>query len=212
MATITINKKNGSIAAAVAASIISAVIAVEGGYVNDPKDPGGETKYGITKSVAVANGFSGSMKAMTQAQATAIYESQYIDKPGFDDFVMLSPTVTAKLVDAGVNTGPSRPSKWLQTALNSLSRGGKDFPTILVDGKVGPGTVNAYKYLQAVRGKQTACELTIKLLDAQQATYYMSLTNLSQYTPGWVDNRIGNVPISRCANDGEILNAGTQIK
>ena len=45
----------------------------EGGYVNDPRDPGGETMWGITKRVALVNGYTGPMREMTQAQAKAIY-------------------------------------------------------------------------------------------------------------------------------------------
>lgn len=193
-------KKVGGISG-VAAAIIAAVFALEGGYVNDPKDPGGETNHGITKTVAQQNGYTGSMKDLTQEMAASIYYKDYIEKPGFVPMLEISPVVSQKLVDAGVNTGTTRPSRWFQTGLNALSRGGKDFPQINVDGKVGAGTISAYKSLQRVRGKVKACELMIKMLDGQQTTYYMSLTNLPQYTVGWVDNRIGNVPVSRCAEE-----------
>lgn len=45
---------------------INRVLSHEGGYVNHPKDPGGETNWGITKRTAMANGFNGSMRAMTR--------------------------------------------------------------------------------------------------------------------------------------------------
>lgn len=185
----------------VAAAIIAAIFSVEGGYSNDPKDPGGETNHGITKTVATQNGYTGAMKDLTQEMASSIYYKDYIEKPGFTPMLTISPVVTHKLVDAGVNAGPARSSRWFQLSLNSLNRGGKDYPQINVDGKVGAGTIRAYQSLQKVRGKVKACELTIKLLDAQQTTYYMGLTNLSQYMVGWMDNRIGNVPISRCQEE-----------
>lgn len=193
-------KKVGGISG-VAAAIIAAVFTLEGGYVNDPTDPGGETNHGITKTVAKENGYTGPMKELTQELASSIYYKDYIEKPGFVPMLELSPVVSQKLVDAGVNTGTARPSRWFQASLNALSRGGKDFPQINVDGKVGAGTISAYKSLQKVRGKVKACELMIKTLDGQQTAYYMSLTNLPQYTVGWVDNRIGNVPVSRCAEE-----------
>jgi lysozyme family protein len=183
------------------ALIVAALFAVEGGYVFDPKDPGGETNHGITKAVAVGAGYLGAMKELSQEQAGNIYITNYISKPGYLDVIALSPAVGEKLTDAGVNAGPGRSSRWFQTALNSLSRGGKDYPNVTVDGQVGKGSVSAYTALQRVRGNVGACELVLKLVDAQQAVYYMSLVHLSVYTPGWVAHRIGNVPVSRCSTE-----------
>lgn len=180
------------------AAILAAIFALEGGYVFDKQDPGGETNHGITKSVAMAAGYTGSMKEMTQDQATNIYVTNYINKPGYGEVITLSPAVGQKLVDAGVNTGPSRSTRWFQTALNAVNRGGKDYPSIAVDGKMGKGTIAAYQSLQKVRGKVGACELMIKLVDAQQTAHYLSLTHLNVYTPGWVAQRIGNVPLAKC--------------
>lgn len=197
-----VSKKTVGGTSAVVATIVAAIFAVEGGYVNDPKDPGGETNHGITLATARAAGYTGTMRDLDQNTATNIYVTNYINQPGYGDIITLSPAVGQKLVDAGVNVGPGRSSRWFQAGLNSLSRGGTDFPQINVDGKVGPGTASTYSALQKKRGKVLACELTIKLLDAQQAVYYMSLTNLSVYTPGWVDHRIGNVPLSDCKKEG----------
>lgn len=180
------------------AAILAAVFAHEGGYVNDPKDPGGETNHGITVAVARNHGYTGAMRDMPQEVAANIYVTDYITKPGYGDIITLSPAVGHKLVDAGVNTGTSRSSRWFQQSLNSLSRDGKDYPKLTVDGKIGTGTVFAYKELVRVRGKVRACEMVIKLVDAQQANHYMSLTNTPQYLPGWIDNRIGNVPLEKC--------------
>jgi lysozyme family protein len=187
----------GSAGGAVAA-IVAAIFAVEGGYVNDPRDPGGETNHGVTVAVARDAGYTGAMKDLDLATATNIYVTNYINKPGYGELITLSPAVGQKLVDAGVNVGTARSSRWFQQSLNSLNRGGVDYASISVDGKVGPGTVRAYTQLQNKRGKVKACEMVIKLLDAQQSNHYTSLTNLSQYTPGWVDHRIGNVPLEKC--------------
>lgn len=184
-----------------AALIIAAVMNIEGGYVNDPKDPGGETNHGITVAVARQNGYKGSMKDLPVELAQQIYYQDYIVKPGFTPMVEIQPAVAEKLIDAGVNTGTTRPSRWFQSSLNTLSRGGIDYPQINVDGKVGPATIGAYQSLERKRGAVKACELTIKLLDAQQATYYTSL-NMPTYQVGWLDNRIGNVPLSKCKDYG----------
>ena len=181
--------------------IVAALFAVEGGYVFDPRDPGGETNHGVTKQVAVDAGYLGKMKDMTQEQAGNIYVTNYIAKPGYMGVIELSPAVGQKLVDAGVNAGPGRSSRWFQTALNSVNRGGIDYPTITVDGQIGQGSLTAYQSLQKVRGKRGACELILKMVDAQQTMHYLSLPHLNVYTPGWITNRIGNVPLSRCANE-----------
>ncbi len=197
------NKAKGGIAAGVVATIIAAVFALEGGYVNNPKDPGGETNHGVTVAVARQHGYQGAMKDLTKDAAASIYYKDYIEKPGYVPMLEIAPAVAEELVDSAVNTGASRPSRWFQLALNSLNRDGKDYPQITVDGKVGPGTIGAYRSLEKARGKVKACELMIKLLDGQQASYYMSLTNLKTFTPGWVDHRIGNVPLSKCKNYGD---------
>lgn len=183
--------------AGTAALIIAAVLNVEGGYVNNPKDPGGETNHGITKDVARDHGYTGDMKALTKSMAEEIYYQDYIVKPGFTKMVEIQPAVAHKLVDAGVNTGTVRPSRWFQQSLNDLSRNGVDYPQISVDGKVGSATISAYQSLEQKRGKIKACELTIKMLDGYQSTYYTSL-NMPTFTVGWIDNRIGNVPLSWC--------------
>ena len=202
MAKLSLGKKTG-IGAGVASAILAAVLSVEGGYVNDPRDPGGETNHGITQKVALAQGYTQPMKDMPVEVAEAIYYEDYIRKPGYEPMLTLSPAVAEELIDSGVNTGTSRSSLWFQKALNSLNRNGQDFPTINTDGKVGTNTINSYKSLQKKRGRVSACELTLKLLDAQQANHYMSLTKLGTYMPGWIGNRIGNVPLSRCKEEAK---------
>lgn len=201
----------GGAVSAVAAAILGAVFMLEGGEVNNPKDPGGHTNHGITQTVAKTHkevlateyGWDGSMKGLTKEMAAEIYIDDYMLKPNFIAFADISPAVTHKLVDAGVNTGVSRPSRWFQESLNALSRDGKDYPKIQVDGKVGAGTVNAYKALQKKRGKVAACKVMIKMLDGKQLTHYVSL-NMPDFTYGWVANRIGNVPPEACNADANL--------
>lgn len=193
------NKLGGAALGGVAGAIIASVIAVEGGFT---VDHAGETNHGVTVGVAREYGYVGSMKDMPKEYATEIYYNEYIVKTGFLPLVQIQPAVAHKVIDAGVNAGPARPSKWLQSSLNSFSRGGKDYPLIIADGKVGSATINSYLALERVRGKVKACELVLKALDGYQVTYYMSLTQHSQYTVGWVDNRIGNIPLTKCKDYG----------
>ncbi len=187
-----------SLGAAVLA-IVAGVFAMEGGYVNNPDDPGGETNHGITIAVARQDGYTGPMRDLPKERAEAIYIQGYVARPGFEPIIAISPAVGEKLVDAGVNAGTGRSARWFQRALNQLSRGGADFPEVAVDGQIGAQTMAAYRALEGKRGRVKACELVLKLLDAQQGTHYMSL-NQPTFIVGWADARLGNVPLARCAD------------
>lgn len=187
-----------SVGAAVLA-IAAGVFAVEGGYSNNPADPGGETNHGVTVAVARSHGYDGPMRELPKETAQQIYIGSYVEGPGFHRVVAISPAVGEKLVDAGVNAGTGRSARWFQQALNHLSRGGADFPRVDVDGQVGTKTLAAYQALERKRGRVKACELVIKLLDAQQGTHYMSL-NQPTFIVGWADARLQNVPLARCAD------------
>lgn len=197
----TNNKKNVGTTAtvsAVVASIIAAVFAVEGGYVNNPKDPGGATNHGVTEKVARDHGYTGHMKDLPKETAVEIYYQDYIDKPGYSWVIDRSPALGQKLVDIGVNAGTGRASRWFQIGLNAYNRDAKDYPDLKVDGQLGPATFRAYDSLAKLRGETKACELMIKALEAQQGGHYLSLTNMETFTVGWMDHRIGNVPTSQC--------------
>ena len=187
-----------SLGAAVLA-IAAGVFAVEGGYSNNPADPGGETNHGVTAAVARSHGYDGPMRELPKETAQQIYVGSYVEGPGFHQVVALSPAVGEKLVDAGVNAGTGRSARWFQQALNHLSRGGADFPLVAVDGQIGAQTLAAYRALEGKRGRVKACELVLKLLDAQQGGHYMSL-NKPTFIVGWTDHRLGNVPLARCAD------------
>lgn len=188
----------GSVGAA-ALAILGAVFALEGGYADNPADPGGKTNLGITEQVARQHGYQDDMRELSKGFAERIYAQDYIERPNFHRVIALSPAVGEELVDAGVNAGPGRAARWFQQALNHLSRGGADYPLVAADGQVGAQTLAAYQALQRKRGRIKACELMLKLMDAQQGAHYMSL-NKPTFIVGWADKRLGNVPLTRCAD------------
>lgn len=189
----------GAVAAAVT-TVIGSVVYIEGGYVNDPKDPGGATNHGITEAVARKHGYQGHMKDLPKDLAEDIYIKDYVIAPGYDKVIGMSYAVGHKMIDIGVNAGTGRSSLWFQKSLNAVNRGGADYPKIAEDGKIGSGTLAAYQGLQKKRGKVEACRMVIKMLDAQQTMHYMNL-NMPTFTPGWVINRSGNVPLSDCSKE-----------
>jgi len=182
-----------------ALAILTGVFAIEGGFVDHPDDPGGATNHGITEQVARANGYEGDMRALSKDFAQQVYLRDYVERPGFDKVIAMSPAVGEKLVDAGVNVGTGRAARWFQVSLNQLSRAGADFPQVGADGQIGPKTLAAYQALERKRGRLKACELTLKLMDAQQGAHYMSL-NKPAFIVGWADHRLQNVPLARCAD------------
>jgi hypothetical protein len=190
-------KAAGGITAA-ALALIASVIAVEGGYVNHPADPGGETNMGITKQVAVSNGYVGPMRTLPRSVAESIYYDRYLVAPGYAALISIDAAVTEELFDTSVNMGPSRPSTWFQRSTNALCG-----TTLTIDGRLGPGTIAAYQSCQAKLGAAPLCVATLGILDAWQSGEYARLIGanpkLEVFRKGWIGNRIGNVDRRKCA-------------
>ena len=126
--------------------VIDKIIEIEGGYVNDPSDSGGETNYGITKSVARQYGYKGSMKDLPRSVAFEIYEKRYWSSMLLDEVQKVAGDhVAEELADTGVNTGVHRASEFLQRSLNVLNNREKHYADLKVDGDIGARTVSALK-------------------------------------------------------------------
>jgi lysozyme family protein len=194
----------GAIAAAVAV-ILASVYAVEGGYVNDARDPGGATSYGVTERVARDYGYRGDMRRFPQhcdgpasICADAVYVRSYIAAPGYMPLVDIEPAIAGELIDTAVNMGPRRPNRWFRLTMNVL--GGARLPDSAAS--LGPADVAAYRILQAKLGVIPACTATLDALDARQAAEYRRLAaanaKLRAFLKGWLRNRIGNVDRRSC--------------
>lgn len=106
---------------------LNLVLMAEGGYVHDPADSGGRTRYGITEAVARAHGFLGPMHTLPLALAEAIYQTDYWDATRCDD---LPWPLCAYVFDCAVNQGADVAVRLLQAALGTVQ-----------DGIVGPQTL-----------------------------------------------------------------------
>lgn len=89
------------------------LIGHEGGYSNHPSDPGGETMWGVTRRVALQEGYSGQMRLLPRETAKAIYRRKYWDAINAD---AIAPEVRYAVFDAAVNSGPARALDWLSDA------------------------------------------------------------------------------------------------
>lgn len=122
--------------------ITKEIIRREGGYVNDPDDPGGATKYGVTIGtmrrlnidkngdgrVSVAD-----VKALTPGDAAEIYERFYFERPRIDE---LPVPLQASVYDMQVNAGAN--------AVKILQRLMREFQEpVAVDGALGPQSIQA---------------------------------------------------------------------
>lgn len=89
------------------APCLKVILANEGGYANNPRDPGGETNYGITKATARANGYTGSMHSIPMSVVEKIYRTKFWQSPqgNCDD---LPAGVDLVVFDYAVNSGPGR--------------------------------------------------------------------------------------------------------
>lgn len=170
--------------------IISEIIRVEGGYVNDPSDSGGETNFGITVAVARANGYNGAMRDLPRSIAFDIYSAKYWDAVKGDDLAKLSELVAEEVADTSVNMGPGRAGKFLQRSLNVLNNQAKLYADLVVDGAIGPATVSALRGYLDTRDEETLA----KALNCLQGAYYITLAERREkderFVYGWFKNRV----------------------
>lgn len=155
--------------------LIGALIDREGGYVDHPADKGGPTCFGITEAVARAQGYTGAMRQLPRSDAAAIYRRLYWSRPRLDEVAKHSASVAAELFDTGVNMGPAVAVTFLQRALTALNRGGKDYPDLTPDGRVGPATLSALGKFLAIRGASSGNTVLLRALGALQGERYLRL-------------------------------------
>jgi len=171
-------------------SLISDLLKVEGGYVNNPADRGGETNFGITRATARAYGYYGNMRDMPVSVARAIYKAQYWTKPHFDAVALQSPAIAAELFDTGVNMGPPVAVQMLQRALNVLSGSALKIDGLLSIGGATLTALAAYLKARPADGEENL----LKLLNCFQGERYADIVerNPSQraFINGWIANRI----------------------
>lgn len=137
------------------------VLAREGGYSNDPKDPGGETNFGISKRAYPQV----DIKDLTKEQATQIYVRDYWDACRCGE---LPEEMAIMVFDCAINQGVGFAKTALQLALH-----------VVADGNIGAKTLAAAQRMGADMFANRFSELRIKR--------YLSLNNATEerYERGW---------------------------
>lgn len=175
-------------------SIIDGIIVKEGGYVDDPRDRGGKTNWGITEKVARAAGYHGEMQDLPRERAVEIYTREYVIGPGFDRVALVSPAIAEELVDTGVNMGPGVPGPWLQRILTLLNLNGKLYADLVIDGAIGGKTLTALVALRQHRGPAEADAVILKALNGLQAARYIEIAESKPqnraFIFGWLKGRV----------------------
>ncbi len=155
------------------------ILGFEGGYVDDPDDRGGKTKFGITEATAKKYGFKGFVKDLTLEQAKKLYYDHYWKCWNYDQ--IKDDRIAIEMFDQAVNMGPVTANKNLQKAYNLLDRGKAG--DLKVDGVIGPITltyINRYPHQDDL----------LQLLNVLQAKHYIDIveSNPSQekFFRGWL--------------------------
>jgi lysozyme family protein len=157
----------------------------EGGYVDNPNDPGGETNKGITMRTFATcshallgiDPTSANLRALTDAQAGIIYRRNYWNPMQGDQFALqdLANIVCDFYVNAGTHA-----TSLLQTVMNGLGA------NVVVDGVLGPGSVQALTSLDQSAVYQQYRQGRIN--------YYQGLgTKYPMFLQGWL-NRVNAFP------------------
>ena len=148
-------------------SSLEKILHHEGGYVNHPKDPGGETNLGVTKRVYEEWGGTKDMKDLLVEDVNPIYKKNYWDKCKCDD---LPNGLDLCVFDFGVNAGPGRAAKFLQRMIGTT-----------VDGGIGPNTLKAVDtYVE-----ETGLETAIENYQSARQSYYEELSTFDTFGKGW---------------------------
>ena len=135
----------------------------EGGYVNHPKDPGGETNLGVTKRVYEKWGGTKDMKDLTVEDVAPIYKKEYWDRCKCDD---LESGVDGAVFDWAVNSGTGRAAKAIQKICGAAQ-----------DGAIGPKTL-------ALIGKQDT-QYVVEEFGKIRQDFYESLKTFDTFGKGW---------------------------
>lgn len=142
---------------------IERVLGHEGGYVNHPEDPGGETHWGITKRFAWEHGYRGQMKDLTREQAIAYYFIGFWAPLLCDVWPF---ALSFQLFDCAVHSGKVRAVRLMQKALG-----------ILDDGIIGRQTIQALRSCDVAR--------TGELFLSLRESFLKSLPTWETFGNGW---------------------------
>ena len=149
------------------------ILQEEGGYVNDPQDPGGITNLGVTKAVwdhwCGHTTTDADMRALTPAKVAPLYHAQYWNALQCD---ALPGALALCVFDFGVNAGIARGARYLQQLVGAVA-----------DGHIGPATLQAVQKYVAAHSVADA----VHSYQNERRAYYRSLPGFPHDGRGWLN-------------------------
>lgn len=153
----------------------------EGGYVDDPRDPGGATNMGVTIfTLARWRGHQVSkadVKALTRAEVWQIMKTYYYDVVRGDDLPI---GLATGVHNAAVLSGPKRAATWLQQSMQALGS------PVGVDGAIGNETIGLVNQLDG--------NALMEQFFRRQEAFYRSLSTFDHFGKGWM-SRLDDVRV-----------------
>ena len=143
----------------------------EGGYANNPADPGGETMWGVTKRVAREYGYTGAMRQLPKATAQQIADKLYWQAIQGDK---LDRAIAWQLVDAAYNHGNRNAVKMLQRAVG-----------VADDGIIGNVTISAVNAMDKN-------DVLFKF-NAERIEFFCNIGTFNVFGKGWMRRVAGNL-------------------
>jgi lysozyme family protein len=165
--------------------IAQEIVAREGGYVDDPDDPGGATNFGVTIHTMRRLGLDLTrdgvidaldVRALTRDQAVTLFIDHYYQRPGI---ARLPESLQASVFDMYVNAGANA-VKILQRLLREMGQ------EIAVDGLIGPQTVAA-----AEAATKLAPDHIADAYGIARRNYYLSLADARPASRKFARSRAG---------------------
>jgi len=148
-------------------TFIERILQHEGGYVNDPQDPGGETQWGISKRAYPQL----NIRTLTRADAVEIYRRDYWEKMQCPKMPVM---LAFQLLDAGINHGRGNAVRMVQRAVS-----------VADDGIIGPVTLDAVARMEPMA--------LVVAFNIERLHLYARLRNFPHFGRGWILRVAGNM-------------------
>ena len=172
---------------------VKRLLGIEGDFGHHPDDSGGATRWGVTEYLARAHGYTGAMREYPVELALEVYRKEFWDRMRLDEVCIVSYSIAYELFDTEVNTPIGTAPTYLQRCLNVANDRGKHYPDLMVDGRIGPATIEALRAYMRRRGPLGETVM-LRGLNGLQSNHYTTLAERREkdeaFWFGWHAHRV----------------------